>query len=140
MPDSSPWWTPSSSSPLGQVPMIPMLAWTANSAPSHIKATFFAVRASFANLALSLSQLATNDLNQVFTFTREVTHRATGAVTVPADYTQLGWIMLTVTGLALILVNHRHRLGEARRPVQRLTGPGPSTYQPTRRPPMRSRV
>jgi len=90
-------------SPLGQVAMIPMLAWIANSAPAHLKATFFAVMASFTNLALSLSQLATKYLNQVFTVTREVTDRATGAVTVPADYTELGWLMWTVTALALIL-------------------------------------
>ena len=32
-----------------------------------------------------------------------LTDRATRVVTVPADYTQLGWLMLTVTGLALIL-------------------------------------
>ena len=90
-------------SPLGQVAMIPMLAWIANSAPAHLKATFFAVMASFTNLALSLSQLATKYLNQVFTVTREVTDRATGAVKVPADYSDLGWLMLTVTALALIL-------------------------------------
>ena len=83
--------------------MIPMLAWMANSAPANLKATFFAVMASFTNLALSLSQLATQYLNQVFTVTREVTDRATGAVTVPADYAQLGWLMLTVMGLAIIL-------------------------------------
>jgi len=29
-------------SPLGQIAMIPMLAWIANSAPAHLKATFFA--------------------------------------------------------------------------------------------------
>jgi hypothetical protein len=90
-------------SPLGQVAMIPMLAWIANSAPAHLKATFFAVMASFTNLALSLSQLGTKYLNQIFSVTREVTDRATGAVTVPADYAQLGWLMLTVTGLALVL-------------------------------------
>lgn len=90
-------------SPLGQVAMIPMLAWIANSAPAHLKATFFAVMASFTNLALSLSQLGTKYLNQVFTVTREVTDRATGAVTVPADYSQLGWLLLTVTTLTLVL-------------------------------------
>ncbi len=90
-------------SPLGQVAMIPMLAWIANSAPAHLKATFFAVMASFTNLALSLSQLGTKYLNQVFAVTREVTDRATEAVTVPADYSELGWLMLTVTGLALVL-------------------------------------
>ena len=42
-------------SPLGQIAMIPMLAWIANSAPERLKATYFAVMASFTNLALSLS-------------------------------------------------------------------------------------
>jgi hypothetical protein len=90
-------------SPLGQVAMIPMLAWIANSAPAHLKATFFAVMASFTNLALSLGQLGTKYLNQVFTVTREVTDRATSAVTTPADYSELGYLMLTVGALGLIL-------------------------------------
>jgi hypothetical protein len=90
-------------SPLGQVAMIPMLAWIANSAPAHLKATFFAVMASFTNLALSLGQLGTKYLNQVFTVAREVTDRATGTVTVPADYSELGYLMLTVGALGLIL-------------------------------------
>ena len=90
-------------SPLGQVAMIPMLAWIANNAPNHMKATFFAVMASFTNLALSASQLGTKYLNQVFTVTREVTDRVTGAVTVPADYSQLGVLLITVTVLAVIL-------------------------------------
>src|SRR5206468_193483 len=34
-------------SPLGQIAMVPMLAWIANSAPDRLKATFFAVMASF---------------------------------------------------------------------------------------------
>src|SRR5262249_60722974 len=38
-------------SPLGQIAMVPMLAWIANSAPDRLKATFFAVMASFTNLA-----------------------------------------------------------------------------------------
>ncbi len=90
-------------SPLGQVAMVPMLAWIANSAPSHLKATFFAVMASFANLALSASQLGTKYLNQIFTITREVRDRATEAVTVPADYAELGWLLWTVMGLGLAL-------------------------------------
>ncbi len=90
-------------SPLGQVAMIPMLAWIANSAPAHLKATFFAVMASFTNLALSLGQLGTKYLNQVFSVTREVEDRATGIVTVPADYSELGWLLLTVTALGLVL-------------------------------------
>ena len=90
-------------SPLGQVAMIPMLAWIANSAPAKLKATFFAVMASFTNLALSLSQLGTKYLNQIFTVTREVKDHATGAVSVPADYSELGTLLITSTALTLSL-------------------------------------
>jgi hypothetical protein len=90
-------------SPLGQISMIPMLAWIANSAPANLKATYFAIMASFTNLALSLSQLGTKYLNQVYVVTREVRDRATGALQVPADYSQLGDLLLVqlVIGLAL---------------------------------------
>jgi hypothetical protein len=90
-------------SPLGQVAMIPMLAWIANSAPSQLKATFFAVMASFTNLALSLSTLGTKYLNQIFLVSREVRDPATGAVTTPADYSELGVLLITVTTLSLLL-------------------------------------
>ena len=92
-------------SPLGQVSMVPMLAWIANSAPPHLKATFFAVMASFTNLALSASQLGTKYLNQLYAIAREVKDAATGAVTTPADYGELGALLVTVTliGLALPL-------------------------------------
>jgi hypothetical protein len=90
-------------SPLGQVAMIPMLAWIANSAPSHLKATFFAVMASFTNLALSLSQLGTKYLNQIFVVTRQVVDPQTGQVTTPADYSELGMLLLTVTLISLCL-------------------------------------
>jgi len=90
-------------SPLGQIAMIPMLAWIANSAPSSLKATFFAVMASFTNLALSLSQLGTKYLNELFVVTREVRDHATRALTTPADYSQLGILLVTVTVLGLVL-------------------------------------
>ncbi len=83
-------------SPLGQVAMIPMLAWIARNAPENLKATFFAVMASFTNLALSASSLGTKYLNQIFVVTREVVDPATGQVTTPADYTQLGMLLITV--------------------------------------------
>lgn len=82
-------------SPLGQVAMIPMLAWIARSAPENLKATYFAVMASFTNLALSLSQLGTKYLNQVFTVTREVRNPLTGLVEVAANYSSLGSILAT---------------------------------------------
>src|SRR5437870_9054271 len=75
-------------SPLGQIAMVPMLAWIANSAPDRLKATFFAVMASFTNLALAAAQLGTKYLNQPFVVTREV-RDASGAITTPADYSQL---------------------------------------------------
>ena len=83
-------------SPLGQVAMIPMLAWIANSAPDRLKATYFAVMASFTNLALSLGQLGTKYLNSFYSVTREVRDAATGVVQVQADYSQLGALLLTV--------------------------------------------
>jgi hypothetical protein len=86
--------------------MIPMLAWIANSAPANLKATFFAVMASFTNLALSLSQLGTKYLNQVYVIEREVRDRASGALTMPADYSQLGELLVVqvLLGLALPFV------------------------------------
>ena len=80
-------------SPLGQIAMIPMLAWIANSAPAHLKATYFAVMASFTNLALSASALGTKYLNQIYIVSREVKDKS-GAVTVPADYSQLGELLI----------------------------------------------
>jgi len=105
-------------SPLGQISMIPMLIWIAQSAPDHLKATYFAVMASFTNLALSASQLATKHLNGVFTVTREVKNAA-GQVTTPADYSELGILLVvaTVVGFAApmiaIAVAKWTRLGSA---------------------------
>jgi hypothetical protein len=90
-------------SPLGQVAMIPMLAWIARSAPENLKATYFAVMASFTNLALSLSQLGTKYLNQIFTVTREVRNPASGIVEVAANYTSLGSILAVSILIGLIL-------------------------------------
>jgi hypothetical protein len=90
-------------SPLGQISMIPMLAWIARSAPAGLKATFFAVMASFTNLALSLSQLGTKYINQVFTVTREVKDPVTGALIVPADYSELGVLLISVTLIGLVV-------------------------------------
>ncbi|HET9664019.1 MAG TPA: hypothetical protein VFP00_07310, partial [Burkholderiales bacterium] len=90
-------------SPLGQIAMIPMLAWIANAAPANLKATYFAVMASFTNLALSLSQLGTKYLNQMYYVAREVRDQATGTVKVPADYSELGTLLIVqlLIGLAL---------------------------------------
>jgi len=76
-------------SPLGQVAMIPMLAWIAKEAPKNQKATYFAVMAAFTNLALSASQLGTKYLNKVFLIER-------------SRYDELGVLMVTVALITLI--------------------------------------
>ena len=90
-------------SPLGQIAMIPMLAWIANSAPTSLKATYFAIMASFTNLALSASQLGAKYLNQAWTVSREVKDAATGTVQTPADYSQLGELLIAQLVIALAL-------------------------------------
>jgi MFS family permease len=90
-------------SPLGQISMIPMLAWIANSAPANLKATYFAVMASFTNLALSAGQLGTKYLNQIFVVEREVKDAASGAIKVAADYSQLGDVFITVLVLGILM-------------------------------------
>lgn len=90
-------------SPLGQISMIPMLAWIANSAPSHLKATFFAVMASFTNLALSASQLGTKYLNQIYVLAREVKDPATGAVLSAARYDDLTTLLVTVVIIGIAM-------------------------------------
>ena len=79
-------------SPLGQIAMIPLLAWIANSAPANLKATYFAVMASFSNLALAASQLGTKYLNQAYVVTR-------------GGYGELGELMIAAVliGVALPL-------------------------------------
>jgi hypothetical protein len=69
-------------SPLAQISMIPMLAWIAKNAPAHLKATFFAVMASFTNLALSASSLATRYLNP--------------------NYSELGWLLIAVALITVV--------------------------------------
>ena len=90
-------------SPLGQVSMIPLLAWIARNAPAHLKATFFAVFASFTNLALSASSLFTKYLNQIFEVTREVRNKISNEIESIADYSELGILLIVVTLLTLLV-------------------------------------
>jgi len=90
-------------SPLPQIAMIPVLAWVAQFAPSALKATYFAVMGSFLNLALSASQLGTKYLNGMFTVTREVRDAATASVTTPADYSELGQLLVAVIVIGFAL-------------------------------------
>jgi hypothetical protein len=90
-------------SPLGQIAMVPMLAWIARNAPVQLKATFFAVMASFTNMALSASSLSTKYLNQTYVVTRAVTNPETGEVTSTADYSQLGYLLISVAVISVIV-------------------------------------
>ena len=77
-------------SPLGQVAMVPMLAWIAREAPENQKATYFAVMAAFTNLALSGAQLGTRYLNMLFVVER-------------GRYEELGGLMITATVIGLVV-------------------------------------
>jgi hypothetical protein len=77
-------------SPLGQVAMVPMLAWIAREAPENQKATYFAVMAAFTNLALSAASLGTSYLNQIFIVER-------------GSYGELGRLMITVSIVGLVI-------------------------------------
>jgi len=90
-------------SPLGQISMIPLLAWIAKNAPAHLKATFFAIFASFTNLALSANALGTKYLNEIFVITRVVKDKVTDVVLSTADYSELGILLISVTLLTLLV-------------------------------------
>jgi K+-sensing histidine kinase KdpD len=60
----------------------------ANSAPANLKATYFAVMASFTNLALAASQLGTVYLNRFFVVKR-------------GDYAELGELMIVTAVITL---------------------------------------
>jgi len=90
-------------SPLGQVAMIPMLAWIARNAPNDLKATFFAVMASFTNLTLSASSLGTKYLNQIFVVKREVKNPVSGIIESSADYSELGMLLIVTAIITLFL-------------------------------------
>jgi len=90
-------------SPLGQVAMIPMLAWIAKNAPDNLKATFFAVFASFTNLALSASNLFTKYLNEIFVITRELKDITTKQIITNANYDELGTLIIVVILITFFL-------------------------------------
>ena len=83
-------------SPLSQVAMIPLLAWIAKNAPTRYKATFFAVFASFTNIALSARELFTSYLNKVFIINREVKDSDTGIILQNANYDDLDNLIISI--------------------------------------------
>ena len=89
-------------SPLSQVAMIPLLAWIARNAPDKYKATFFAVFASFTNLALSSRELFTKYLNKIYIIEREIIDSDTEVVLTNSNYDKLDELLITVLFITLI--------------------------------------
>ena len=90
-------------SPLAQVAMIPMLAWIAKNAPSKYKATFFAVFASFTNIALSARELFTSYLNKFFLISREVVDQKSNDIIVKANYDDLDNLLISLIIITLVI-------------------------------------
>ncbi len=90
-------------SPLAQVAMIPMLAWIARNAPSKYKATFFAVFASFTNIALSARELFTSYLNKIFVINRKVVDEASNKILIEANYDDLDNLLICLIVITLVI-------------------------------------
>ena len=90
-------------SPLGQVAMIPLLGWIAKNAPLKYKATFFAVFASFTNLALSARELFTKYLNKIFIIKREVIDQTSKVVIENADYSNLDALLISIIVITIMV-------------------------------------
>jgi hypothetical protein len=89
-------------SPFAQLSMIPMLALIARNAPEGNAATWFALMASFMNLALTAGTLFSKYLNQAFIVTREIKDKA-GVVIVHADYSKLGILLIITSVVGLVI-------------------------------------
>jgi hypothetical protein len=67
-----------------------------------LKATFFAVFASFTNLALSASALATKYMNHFFVVSREVVDNSTDQLVNPAEHSVLGLLLVVVALITIV--------------------------------------
>ena len=90
-------------SPLGQVAMIPLLGWIAKNAPLKYKATFFAVFASFTNLALSARELFTKYLNKIFIIKRQIVDQKTNAILESSNYLDLDNLLISLILISIIV-------------------------------------
>ena len=90
-------------SPVTQIAMIPLLGWIAKNAPIEFKATFFAVFASFTNLALSARELFTKYLNNLFIIKREVVDLQTKEVLENANYSDLDALLVSVVFITILI-------------------------------------
>jgi hypothetical protein len=84
-------------SPFDYIAGVVMLTLVAIYAPDGKKGTWFALMASFMNIAIVASQLSTKYLNQIFIISREV--KENGVIITNADYSQLGiliWVVIII--------------------------------------------
>ncbi|SHO81532.1 Folate carrier, cyanobacterial type [hydrothermal vent metagenome] len=84
-------------SPFDYIAGVIMLTLVAIYAPEGKKGTWFALMASFMNLAIAGGKLIGKYLNEIFVITREV--KENGVVIVNADYSQLGillWVVIII--------------------------------------------
>ncbi len=89
-------------SPLVHISMVPLLALIAFYAPSGNRGTWFAVGASFMNLALTGGELITKYLNHIFVITRRVSDSA-GNILVSPNYDDLGVLMIWRLAIAFLI-------------------------------------
>jgi hypothetical protein len=89
--------------PLGMAIMLPALIQTATQAPREIQSTFMALSTSFMNFAWACGTVATKALNEVFPVAREIKDATSGLTLLPADYSHLGTLFITVTVIQLIV-------------------------------------
>lgn len=82
-------------SPLVNIAMVIMLSLIAFHAPAGSRGTWFAVAASFMNLALAAGSMLSKYLNKIFVVSREVRDSSQNVV-VAADYSELGLLLWTV--------------------------------------------
>lgn len=86
-------------SPLVHVSMVLTLALIAFYAPEKNRATWFAIGASFVNLALTGGHIISKYLNKIFVVSREVLDEA-GAVVTAANYSEIGILLWLVLGIS----------------------------------------
>ena len=89
-------------SPLDQLAMVPMLTLIAKYAPKENTATWFALMASFMNLALMAGGIFSRWLNLAFPVQRAVLG-PTGNILIPEDYSHLGILLWVVSLVGLII-------------------------------------
>lgn len=89
-------------SPLVHISMVLTLALIAFYAPEKNRATWFAIGASFVNLALTGGHIISKYLNKIFVVSREVLDDA-GMVLTAANYSEIGVLLWLVLGISFAM-------------------------------------